>query len=102
MMWKKVGAIFLMKIRDEWCEVFRGTDACFFLVFNFEEAWAYFYNKMRGTFAPSASHPGKFEPAPAPHLSRTPGFDPRPDPIPAGNTRAVLAGLGMTEAQIQE
>ena len=57
---------------------------------------------MRGTFAPSASHPGKFEPAPAPHLSRTPGLAPRPDPTPGADTREVLKSIGLGEAKIAE
>lgn len=102
MMQKRFAAIFLTKTRDEWAEIFRGSDACFAPVLNAEEAWEHPHNKSRGTFAPSASHPGKFEPAPAPKLSRTPGFDPRPDPIPGADTRAVLGELGLGQAKIEE
>lgn len=102
MMRKKVASIFMTKTRDEWCEVFRGTDACFAPVLNSEEAWEHPHNKARGTFAPSASHPGKFEPAPAPHLSRTPGYNPRPDPTPGADTRTVLKEVGLSGAKIEE
>jgi len=100
---KKIAAIMLTKTRDEWAELFRGTDACFSPVLNAEEAWEHPHNKARGTFAPSVSHPGKFEPAPAPKLSRTPGFDPRPDPIPGQHTKDVLMEIaGLGEAQASE
>merc|ERR1719261_662269 len=101
MMTKKVQAVFMTKTRDEWVEVYRGTDACFAPVLNAEEAWSQPHNKARGTFAPSASHPGKFEPAPAPHLSRTPGHQPRPDPIPGKDTRSVLKTVGLADAQVE-
>lgn len=102
MMRKKFAAIFMTKTRDEWAEIFRGTDACFAPVLNAEEAWENPHNMGRGTFAPSASHPGKFEPAPAPHLSRTPGHNPRADPIPGADTRAVLKQIGVGDSKIEE
>ena len=37
MMIKKCQAIFLTKTRDEWAEIFRGSDACFAPVLNAEE-----------------------------------------------------------------
>jgi len=94
---QRMAARFLTKTRDEWAEIFRGKDGCGAPVLNASEAWEHPHMKSRGTFAPSVSHPGKFEPAPAPKLSRTPGHIPRPDPIPGGDTKAVLLGLGITE-----
>jgi alpha-methylacyl-CoA racemase len=61
---------FREKSRDEWCEVFEGSDACFAPVLTFSEARAYPHNAQRGTF----TRVGKVEqPSPAPRLSRTPG-----------------------------
>jgi len=61
------------RTRDEWADIFYGTDACCVPVLNIEEAAAHPHNVARGSFAPTPGREGKFEPAPAPKLSRTPG-----------------------------
>ena len=43
---------------------------------------------------------GVYEPAPAPKLSRTPGYSPRPNPTPGGDTRAVLAEFGFADTEV--
>lgn len=100
--WMKArfASIFLTKTRDEWAEIFYGTDACCVPVLNIEEAAAHPHNVARGSFAPSPGTDGKFEPAPAPKLSRTPGHDPRPNPVPGAHTGAVLAEFGFADADI--
>merc|ERR1719428_1014941 len=95
----RLGAIFRTKTRDEWAEIFRGTDACCAPVLSAEEAWKHPHNVARKTFAPSASFPGKFEPSPAPKLSRTPGQDPKRDPLPGEHTKEVLLEIGYDEAK---
>lgn len=95
--------IFLQKTRDEWAEIFRGTDACCVPVLSPLEAPNHPHNVARGTFAPTPGIPGGFEPAPSPKLSRTPGFLPRPSPVPGGDTRVLLrTWLGLSDTEVDK
>ena len=56
----------------------------------------------RNVYGETPESPGKFEPNPAPKLSRTPGHNPRPMPTPAADTKQVLHDLlGMSEDKVQ-
>ena len=66
---ERMAQVFAGKSRDEWCEVFEGSDACFAPVLNLVEAPAHPHNVARGTFIESA---GILQPAPAPRFSATP------------------------------
>merc|ERR1719214_431893 len=96
----KIAAAFLTKTRDEWSEIFRGSDACCAPVLNAEEAAVHPHNVARNVYGATPESPGKFEPNPAPKLSRTPGHNPRPMPKPAGNTKEVLKELGLDDSKI--
>lgn len=101
--WMKArfASIFLTRTRDEWTDVFRGTDACCVPVLSMQEAAVHPHHRARGSFAPTPGAPeGYFEPLPAPKLSRTPGHMPRPSPVPGADTRGVLAECGFSEADI--
>merc|ERR1719487_1546752 len=102
MMKLKFAAAFMTKTRDEWAEIFRGTDACAAPILNAEEAAAHPHNQAREVYGPTPGSSGKFEVNPAPKLSRTPGHKPRPRPKPAQNTKEVLAELGLDQAKIEE
>lgn len=93
--------IFLTKTRDEWAQLFYGTDACAVPVLTVIEAAAHPHNVARKSFAPTPGKEGLFEPAPAPKLSRTPGHDPRPNPIPGGHTEAVLREYGVPSETVK-
>eukprot|EP01065_Artemidia_motanka_P034775 TRINITY_DN4259_c0_g1_i1.p1 TRINITY_DN4259_c0_g1~~TRINITY_DN4259_c0_g1_i1.p1 ORF type:complete len:389 (+),score=79.33 TRINITY_DN4259_c0_g1_i1:67-1233(+) len=84
---------FLTKTRVEWEKVFEGQDACAFPVYSIAEAVRHPHNVRRGTFAGIAGEEGLKEPAPAPHLSRTPGVMPRPLPGPGQHSREILSEL---------
>jgi alpha-methylacyl-CoA racemase len=58
------------RTRDEWADVFEGTDACVTPVLTFDEAAMHPHNAERGLYA---THNGVLQPAAAPRLSRTPG-----------------------------
>ena len=58
------------------------------------------HNVARGNFAPTPEWPGLFEPMPAPQLSRTPGYKPRPKPKAGGDTHAVLVEMGFSDSDI--
>jgi alpha-methylacyl-CoA racemase len=64
----KLGEIFRLKTRDEWCRILEGTDACFAPVLTIEEAPLHSHNRARGTYLKSE---GVTQPAPAPRFSRT-------------------------------
>jgi len=100
--WMKVrfASIFLTKTRDEWASIFYDTDACCVPVLNAQEAATHPHNVARGSFAPTPGAHGRFEPAPAPKLSRTPGYLPRPGPVPGIHTREVLAEFGFAGPEI--
>ncbi len=91
--------VFLAKTRDQWCEIFDGTDACVAPVLGLDEAGLHKHNKARGTFVPSAGE--SFAPGPAPRLSRTPGRA-LPEAALAGQHNSeVLGELGLDQEQIQ-
>lgn len=60
---------FAEKTRDEWAELFYGTDACTTPVLTYTEALDHPHNVARETFVEVAGDAG---PAPAPRFSRTP------------------------------
>jgi alpha-methylacyl-CoA racemase len=59
--------------RDEWAQVFAGTDACVTAVLTYDEALAHPHLTARGTFTRVA---GADQPMPAPRFSRTPASSP--------------------------
>ena len=88
---------FKSKTRDEWCEVFEGSDACFAPVLTFSEARRDPHNVARGAYVDVA---GVVQPAPAPRFSRTPGEVRRAPPERGQGGRAALADWGFDEAAI--
>jgi alpha-methylacyl-CoA racemase len=56
---------FLRRTRDEWCEVFEGSDACFAPVLDLLEARRHPHNQARGVFV---DYGGIAQPAPAPRF----------------------------------
>ncbi len=63
-----IARVIKARTRDEWSEVFLGTDACVSPVLNLSEALTNQHLMERGTFV---SVDGKMQPAPAPRFSRT-------------------------------
>ena len=64
------------------------------------EAAQHPHNIARGSFSPTPELPGMYEPNPAPKLSRTPGYTPRPQPAPGADTRSVLGEYGLDAAYV--
>jgi alpha-methylacyl-CoA racemase len=102
--WRETAArfteVFASKTRAEWCAIFDGTDACVAPVLGLGEAAAHPHNQARQLLFAAAD--GKFEPAPAPRLSRTPGHGARPLPTVGAHTRAVLGEYGFSAGEIDE
>ncbi|MGY2084743.1 CaiB/BaiF CoA transferase family protein [Blastococcus sp. SYSU DS0539] len=83
---------FAERTRDEWAEVFAGTDACVTPVLGLTEAATHPHMAARGTFLDNDGTP---QPQPAPRFSRTPGAV-RGRPRRAGaDTVDVLSAWGF-------
>jgi alpha-methylacyl-CoA racemase len=78
---RRFAAVFAARSRDEWAEIFAGTDAC---------------------VAPVLGLGGIMQPAPAPRFGRSPAGPPAAPPRPGADTDAVLAGLGLTPEHIAD
>ncbi len=89
--------IFATGTRDQWVEVFEGTDACVAPILDLEEAPDHPHNRARETFTEAF---GRIQPAPAPRFSRTAGAIDRPAPSPGQHTDEVLADLGYGSDEV--
>jgi alpha-methylacyl-CoA racemase len=91
--------VFKTRTRDEWAEVFDGSEACATPVLGLGEAPAHPHNETRGSFVEVG---GKLQPAPAPRYSATPVAIPSPAPEPGANTDEALAAWGLDPAEIAQ
>lgn len=73
----RFAAIIATRTRDEWDEVFSGTDACVAPVLTLDEAPAHPHNQARGAFA---AVDGVVQPAPAPRFSGSETVTPQLQP----------------------
>jgi alpha-methylacyl-CoA racemase len=89
---RRLTGLFATRPRDEWAELFVGSDACVAPVLDLLEAPEHPHNRARGTFSDAF---GITQPAPAPRFSRTPGSIDRPPPRPGEHTDEVLIELGI-------
>jgi len=83
--------VIVSKTRDEWAEIFAGTDACVTPVLSFEEAAAHPHLAARESII---SVDGVAQAAPAPRFSRTPAAKPKPPREPGADTAVVLKDWG--------
>lgn len=94
--------IFKTKTRDEWCQIFDGTDACVTPVLDVNETAMHPHNKERSSFIKLDNN--TFVPNPAPKLSRTQGVTKAT--IPCGengvDTKEILLKNGYSEKEIDE
>jgi alpha-methylacyl-CoA racemase len=84
----RIAAAFATRTRDEWAQVFEGTDACVAPVLSLGEAPAHPHLAARGTFERRGE---VVQPAAAPRFSRTPTAPGGPPPAPGEHLREVLA-----------
>ena len=89
--------VFAKRTRDEWAEIFDGSDACVAPVLRMDEAPDHPHNVARGVFGQVDGVP---QPMPAPRFSRTPSAAPQPPARPGAETDAVLGAAGLTAEQI--
>ena len=81
--------------RDEWVELFRGHEACFTPVLDYDEALGHPHNIARQAFVKAG---GVSQPAPAPRYSASPTV--APSMAGTRDDRAVLRDLGFTDDEI--
>jgi alpha-methylacyl-CoA racemase len=93
----KLAAVFATRTRDEWCEVFEGSDACFAPVLDLDEAPGHPQHVARGSFV---RVDGVVQPAPAPRLDRTPAAAGGVSPRAGAHTDAILGELGLNASAI--
>jgi alpha-methylacyl-CoA racemase len=91
-----LAALFRTRSREEWIEVFSGTDACVAPVLTMGEAAEHPHLRARGTIVESGGVP---QPAPAPRVG---GALPVPGPPvqPGGHTDEVLAEAGLAPDEV--
>jgi alpha-methylacyl-CoA racemase len=89
--------VFGKRTRDEWAEVFAGSDACAVPVLEMGEAPAHPHNAARQVFGEVG---GVRQPMPAPRFGRTPSGAPSPPGLPGADTDAILAAAGFTADEI--
>ena len=85
--------IFRRKTRDEWCEVFEASDACFAPVLAAAEAFEHEHHVARGSFV---EVDGIKQAAAAPRFSRTKSAHPTPAKERGADTEEILRGCGVT------
>jgi alpha-methylacyl-CoA racemase len=94
---ERFAATFASKSRDEWAQVFAGTDACVSPVLSLAEAPRHPHATARNAFVEVG---GVVQPAPAPRFGRSPAGHPAAPPRPGADTDTVLAGLGLADDEI--
>jgi len=90
---------FKTKTRDEWADIFEGSDACVAPVLNFKEAVDHPHNQARGTYIDIA---GVQQPAPAPQFSRTVCDTPSAPRAEGSDTLEVLNDWGFSSGEIDK
>ena len=96
---ERFAAVFRTRTRDEWCEVFAGSDACFAPVLTFAEAARHPHAVARAAHVRVGD---VTQPAPAPRFSRTPGAVRGAPPERGARGRDALVDWGFTGAQVDE
>ncbi len=95
---EKLANIFSSKTRDEWCEIFADSDACFTPVLKISEAYDHPHNVARDTFVEIEQVK---QPRPAPRFSRTDNKNiQRPPAVIGQHTDEILSELGLQTVDI--
>ena len=92
---ERLAAVIRTRTRDEWAEIFDGTDACVAPILSLGEAPNHAHTAARKTFV---ARDGIVQPAPAPRFSRTEADIQRPPAHAGQHTDEVLAEWGVADA----
>ena len=90
---------FKSKTRDQWVEIFEGSDACVAGIYDVIEAPKHPHNQSRNTYL---NIDGADQPAPAPRFSRTECEVPKSPAKEGADTKQVLCEFGFSEEDISE
>jgi alpha-methylacyl-CoA racemase len=90
---------FAGRTRDEWCQLFEGSDACVTPVLTMSEALEHPHNVAAGIFTDVS---GTRQPGPSPHFSRTQPARPQPAHAVGIDTGAVLSEAGFSNSEIDD
>jgi alpha-methylacyl-CoA racemase len=94
---RRFADVFRSRTRDEWCEIFAGSDACFAPVLSLHEAPNHPHSVARGGHV---EVDGIMQPAAAPRFSRTPSQVQCPPTEPGGENNLTLLEWGLTQTEI--
>ena len=94
----EIAAAVKTRTRDEWTQVFEGTDACVAPVLTLAEAARHPHNVARGTFV---TVDGIEQHAPAPRFSRSSAAPITPPRAAGADTTSVLREAGFSDAEIE-
>jgi alpha-methylacyl-CoA racemase len=95
---EEIAAKFRQKTRDQWAEIFAGTDACVSPVLSFAEAKQHPHAIARQAFVKV----GELErPAPSPRFSASPAAVAAPPDKTALAPSAILARFGISESEAE-
>ena len=93
----KLEALIKTKSRDDWCNLFEGTDVCFAPVLSMDEARHHPHNIARETFVNDGD---VWQPAPVPRFSRT-VVNAGSTAVALGeNSQTILLSLGYGQEEI--
>jgi len=88
-----LAGIFATRPRDEWAELFTGSDACLAPVLTLAEAPEHPHNRARGSYVQVT---GVQVAAPTPRFGGTPTTVAAPPPTPGADTEDLLTALGYS------
>ncbi len=94
---ERFAAVFRSRTRDEWADVFAGTDGCGAPVLSPWEAPEHPHNRHRSTFV---EVDGVTQPGPAPRFSRTPGAVQKAASVPGQDTDEALGAWGIEDTRV--
>ena len=89
---RELTSMFKPKTRDEWCELFAGSDVCVTPVLTLAEAAEHPHNRARQAFI---EVDGLLQNAPAPRFSRSVPAAPRAPPKSGSDMQTMLHDWGI-------
>ena len=96
---EKFTSIFKTRTRDEWNEIFEGTDVCYAPVLSINEVMNHKHMQERNSFLKIND---VTQPAPAPRFSVTPSSRPSAAPDIGQDNESIMLDIGYSKEQIKE